>query len=136
MCLSGDIQDLSPERWKLVVSAMELQRRIHPIIRDGHSTFHGETGRSWRHPQGWQAVLRTGRGGRHALPVAHTFARPFPRKVTLPLPPGRGWKIAETWPASGGLAVKTGAGRQIEIGLNGEFRSAVVWIESTANSTF
>lgn len=125
MCLSGEVHDLSPAQWKLVVSAMELQRRVHPIIRDGHSTFHGETSRSWRHPQGWQAVLRTGRSGRDALLVAHTFARPFPRKVMLPLPPGRGWKIAEMWPASGGLTAKAGAGRQIEIGLTGEFRAAV-----------
>ena len=93
MCLSGDVHDLSPSQWKLVVSAMQLYRRVFSIIRDGVSTFHGETGPSWRHPRGWQAVVRTSAREDRALVVVHSFARPFAREATIPLG-GPGWNSA------------------------------------------
>lgn len=124
MCLSGEVHDLSPAQWKLSVSAMELYRRVYPIIRDGHSTFHGETGKSWRHPQGWQAVLRTSKSGKRALLVAHTFGKAFPKSVQIPLA-GSGWKIEEAWPEKQGLTA-TLKGKSIELDLNGEFRASVI----------
>jgi alpha-galactosidase len=124
MCLSGEVHDLSPAQWKLSVSAMELYRRVYPIIRDGHSTFHGETGKSWRHPQGWQAVLRTSKNGKRALLVAHTFGKAFPKSVQIPLAVS-GWKIEEAWPEKQGLTA-TLKGKSIELDLNGEFRASVI----------
>ena len=124
MCLSGEVHDLSPAQWNLVVSAMELYRRVAPIIRDGHSTFHGETGESWRHPQGWQAVLRTSKRGDRALLVAHTFAKPFPKEVEIQLP-GAGWKVDEIWPAKSGLTASLSR-NSIKLGLTGELRAVVV----------
>jgi alpha-galactosidase len=127
MCLSGEVHDLSPTQWQLTVSAMELYRRVHPIIRDGHSTFHGETGKSWRHPQGWQAVLRTSKQGDRALLVAHAFANPFPRQVEITLP-GGSWKIEEIWPKKGGLPGSL-AGSTLNLKLSGEFRASVVVLQ-------
>ncbi len=124
MCLSGEVHDLSPAQWKLSVSAMELYRRVYPIIRDGHSTFHGETGKSWRHPQGWQAVLRTSKNGKRALLVAHTFGKAFPKSVQIPLAES-GWKIEETWPAKQGLSANL-KGKSLQLDLSGEFRTCVV----------
>lgn len=124
MCLSGEVHDLSPVQWKLTVSAMELYRRVYQIIRDGHSTFHGETGKSWRHPQGWQAVLRTSKNGKHALLVAHTFGRAFPKSVQIPLAEG-GWKIDEAWPEKQGLSASL-KGKSLKLDLSGEFRTCVV----------
>lgn len=123
MCLSGEVHDLSPAHWKLAVSAMELYRRVYPIIRDGYSTFHGETGKSWRHPQGWQAVLRTSKSGKHALLVAHTFGKPFPKSVEIPLP-GAGWKVEEAWPAKAGLKSSL-KGKRLNLELAVEFRATV-----------
>jgi len=123
MCLSGEVHDLSPAQWKLAVSAMELYRRVYPVIRGGRSTFHGATGKSWRHPRGWQAVLRTSENATRALLVAHTFARPFPPSVSIPLSGGR-WEMEETWPASHGLAAKL-AGSRLQLELNGAFRAVV-----------
>lgn len=124
MCLSGEVHDLSPAQWKLSVSAMELYRRVYPIIRDGHSTFHGETGKSWRHPQGWQAVLRTSKNGKRALLVAHTFGKAFPKSLQIPLAES-GWKIEETWPAKQGLSANL-KGKSLQLDLSGEFRTCVV----------
>jgi alpha-galactosidase len=123
MCLSGEVHDLSPAQWKLSVSAMEFYRRVYPIIRDGHSTFHGETGKSWRHPQGWQAVLRTAKNGKRALLVVHTFGKPFPKSVEIPLP-GAGWKVEEAWPAKAGLKSSL-KGKRLNLELAVEFRATV-----------
>jgi alpha-galactosidase len=124
MCLSGEVHDLSPAQWKLSVSAMELYRRVYPIIRDGHSTFHGETGKSWRHPKGWQAVLRTAKNGKRALLVAHTFSKAFPKSAQIPLAES-GWKIDEAWPEKQGLSA-TLTGKSLQLDLTGEFRATVV----------
>jgi alpha-galactosidase len=124
MCLSGEVHDLSSAQWKLAVSAMELYRRVHRVIRDGQSTFHGKTGKSWRHPQGWQAVLRTSRDGKRAILVAHTFGKPFPKSVEIPLP-GPGWKIEETWPAKHGIAASL-KGKSLQLELSGESRATIV----------
>ena len=124
MCLSGEVHDLSPAQWKLTVSAMELYRRIYLIIRNGHSTFHGERSKSWRHPQGWQAVLRTSKNGKRALLVAHTFGKAFPKSVQIPLAKS-GWKIDEAWPEKQGLSV-TFKGKSLQLHLSGEFRACVV----------
>lgn len=124
MCLSGEVHDLSPAQWKLTVSAMELYRRVYPIIRDGHSTFHGETGKSWRHPQGWQAVLRTSKNGKRALLVAHTFGKAFPKSVQIPIGES-GWKIDEAWPEKQGLSASL-KGKSLQLDLTGEFRATVI----------
>ncbi len=124
MCLSGEVHDLSPAQWKLTVSAMELYRRVYPIIRDGHSTFHGETGKSWRHPQGWQAVLRTAKNGKRALLVAHTFGKSFPKSVGIHLPDA-GWEVEEAWPAKSGLKSSLN-GKSLRLALGGEFRASVI----------
>jgi alpha-galactosidase len=58
-------------------------------------------GESWRHPTGWQAVVRTGADARRALVVLHTFANPSAAiEVSLPAPPAGGWKIEEASPGS------------------------------------
>jgi alpha-galactosidase len=124
MCLSGEVHDLSPAQWKLTVSSMDLYRRVYPIIRDGQSTFHGETGKSWRHPQGWQAVLRTAKNGKRALLVAHTFGKAFQKSVQIPLAEN-GWKIEEIWPEKQGLSA-TMKGKSLQLDLSGEFRACVV----------
>jgi len=124
MCLSGEVHDLSAAQWKLSVSAMELYRRVYPIIRDGHSIFHAETGKSWRHPQGWQAVLRISKNGKRALLVAHTFGKAFPKLAQIPLAES-GWKIDEAWPEKQGLSA-TLKGKSLQLDLTSEFRACVV----------
>jgi alpha-galactosidase len=107
---------------------MELYRRAYHIIRDGHSTFHGEVGKSWRHPQGWQAVLRTAKNGKRALLVVHTFGKPFPKSVEIPLPDA-GWQIEEAWPAKSGLQSSL-KGKSLRLDLSGEFRATVIALRS------
>ena len=82
MCLSGDVIHLSAEQWEKVTEGMDFFRDVRHIIRDGRSAFHGEVSESWRHPEGWQAVVR--KAGSETLAVIHTFGGKYPEKVTLP----------------------------------------------------
>ena len=84
LCLSGDVIHLSPEQWEKVDEGLDIYRQTRHIIRDGVSSFYGNVSASWRHPEGWQAVLRT--SGSETLAVIHTFGGGFPEKITLPVP--------------------------------------------------
>jgi alpha-galactosidase len=88
MCLSGEVDRLSQTQWARVQEAMACYRRAAPIIRDGTSRRFGQIGQSWRHPSGWQAVVRTAADGRSALAVLHAFAAPPSADLRVPLPPG------------------------------------------------
>ncbi len=83
MCLSGDVIHLSEAQWQKTEEGMDFYREVRGIIRDGTSAFHGEISESWRHPEGWQAVVRTGREG--TLAVIHTFGGKIPEQICLPV---------------------------------------------------
>ncbi|MCB1130992.1 MAG: alpha-galactosidase, partial [Verrucomicrobiae bacterium] len=82
MCLSGGIERLPDESWRLVLYAIALYRKSAPVIKHGVSRRFGRTGESWRHPEGWQAVVR--RSDTRALVVVHTFAH-APEDIEIPL---------------------------------------------------
>jgi alpha-galactosidase len=94
MCLSGEIAELTDAQWELAIGAQQLYRRAAPVIKCGTSRRLGEMGDSWRHPTGWQAVVRT--AGNEALVVWHAFAN-APAKVNVPLPPGS-WRVVGEFP--------------------------------------
>jgi alpha-galactosidase len=81
MCLSGAIDRLPGGAWDLACEAVALYRKCVSVIRDGTSRTFGEVGPGWRHPRGWQAVLR--RGGELQLLVVHTFGG-SPERIVIP----------------------------------------------------
>ena len=87
MCLSGDITELTPPQWQKVDEGIAFFRAVRHIIRDGVSAFHGEVSESWRHPEGWQCVVREADG--ETLAVLHTFGGRLPDQVTVPVRAGR-----------------------------------------------
>ena len=94
MCLSGDVADLSAEQWAKVDEGICFFKAVRGIIRDGISAFHGEVSRSWRHPEGWQAVCRT--AGGETLTVIHTFGGRFPGQVSLPVSGSRILRVMDS----------------------------------------
>ena len=94
MCLSGDVVDLSAEQWAKVDEGICFFKAVRGIIRDGISAFHGEVSRSWRHPEGWQAVCRT--AGGETLTVIHTFGGKFPGQVSLPVTGSRILRVMDS----------------------------------------
>lgn len=105
LCLSGDVLDLSPDQWRVVQQACALYRTAAPVIRDGRSVLHGDVATTWRHPRGWQAVVR--HDAERALVVLHTYAE-SPDHVEIDLPPGR-WAVAGTLPSTATTAAVTGS---------------------------
>ena len=83
LCLSGDIAGLNEEQWRKVDEGLSFYRAARGIIRDGISSFHGNVSKSWRHPTGWQAVVREAAG--ETLAVIHTFGGYFPEEISLPV---------------------------------------------------
>jgi alpha-galactosidase len=98
MCLSGEIAELSGEQWQMVLQAQRLYRRAASVIKQGTSRRFGDMGESWRHPRGWQGVLRVSPDGCRALAVIHTFEK-APARVELPLGQ-EGWRVEESFPSA------------------------------------
>lgn len=86
LCLSGDIAELSDAQWRLVDESIAFYRLAAPVIKEGTSRRFGPAVHSYRHPEGWQAVLRTGRSGDQLLAVFHTFGGQPPGVIRLELP--------------------------------------------------
>ena len=83
LCLSGDIEHLSPAQWTKVDEGIAFFKTVRHIIRDGVSAFHGQVSPSWRKPEGWQAICRS--CGSETLAVIHTFGGQLPHEVRLPV---------------------------------------------------
>lgn len=97
LCLSGEIRSLSDEQWQLVKADLALYERVKAVIRDGESRLHRAMNASYRHPRGWQVVVRTAsRQPAQALIVAHGFEASAGQTITVPLPPSAtGWTVDE-----------------------------------------
>ncbi len=61
MCLSGDVTELSRAQWQVIDNGIAFYKKLVPIIRSGQSYLYGPYQRSFRHPEGWQALVRVGR---------------------------------------------------------------------------
>jgi alpha-galactosidase len=121
MCLSGEIANLSATQWLVVERATKLYRQVASIIKQGTSRRWGELGASWRHPQGWQAVVRSSTDNQQMLVVLHTFAQ-APKQVDIPLSKGR-WKIAGQFSAGASLEVSSNG--KLHVSTGGDFSGAI-----------
>ncbi|ORX94421.1 family 36 glycoside hydrolase [Clohesyomyces aquaticus] len=121
MCLSGDLVGLGDAQLAFVKSATELYRRCVPVIRDGMSRIMGEIGPSWRHPTGWQGVVRS--TPQQVLVVFHSF-KDSPTTFTLPLP-SVDWKVVG---ALTSLPVIL-RGSMIEGSVGSDFSAQVILLE-------
>lgn len=124
MCLSGGVGQLNARQWQIVQDAMALYQLAAPVIKHGHSRIFGETGASWRHPRGWQAVRRVSDDGKSILLVVHAFAN-APDNMQIPWPAGD-WRLA------GQLSTSTSPrsfidGDRITVTSDGDFDGAV-WL--------
>lgn len=73
MCISGDIFSLSQEQWKYLKMGMNFYRQVSHIIRDGQTCYFGTKLKSWRKPEGWQAIVRYSEDKKEALCIIHRF---------------------------------------------------------------
>ena len=121
MCLSGKVDQLSPRQWEILHRAIRLYRQAAPLIKHGKSRRYGALGESWRHPDGWQAMVRLNPAQDAALVVVHTFEN-SPAQLKVPLPEGS-WKIDGRFSADDGSA--TLANQALTIDSSGNFTAGV-----------
>jgi alpha-galactosidase len=99
LCLSGEITSLSDSQWALVKEAIAFYGQIAPVIARGTSRLFQEINPSWQHLQGAQSVLRVSEDTQSALIVSHSFGKPLPAEIHVPLPKGE-WRVAGSFPQS------------------------------------
>ena len=93
LCLSGDVTELTDLQTDAIKSGIAFYKKAVKFIRNGKSEIIRNTNKSYRHPEGWQAVLR--KNGSGALLVLHTFKNAC-SKIRIPL--GADYKITKTYP--------------------------------------
>ncbi|MBT1167143.1 glycoside hydrolase family 36 protein [Bifidobacterium simiarum] len=88
LCFSGDANAFSGEKNEVIRRGVAFYREAAPVIDHGISEWFGPRIRSYRHPRGWQAIVRRGEPGTAAegrtLVVLHTF-HDVPDAVTIDL---------------------------------------------------
>lgn len=91
MCLSGDVTKLTDDQWELIDRGIAFYQKAAPIIKDGYSRIYGPKVLSWRHPKGWQCLVRT-EGSVECgekdglLAVFHAFNGEHEGMLKVPLP--------------------------------------------------
>ncbi|MDY3928701.1 MAG: glycoside hydrolase family 36 protein [Clostridia bacterium] len=74
ICLSGDVDKLSEEQWKVIDKAFDFYNGCENIIKCGITRVYGNRGNNIRYPNGTQAVLRE--NDKEALLIVHSFSAP------------------------------------------------------------
>ena len=100
MCISGDVTNLSDEQWTAIDEGIAFYKKAAPIIRDGRTYWFGEPTVSYRHPVGWQGILRVGDNG-DALCVYHRFHNASSEAMEVELPGD--YEVASVYSANGGV---------------------------------
>lgn len=93
LCISGDVMELTKEQWEVLDNGLAFYKRIAPIIKEGQSYLHHSPFKAYRHPKGWQVLIRTGRNG-EAFALIHTFGGELPETISVKLPEGCPGEIA------------------------------------------
>lgn len=85
MCLSGDVRELSKDQWGMIEKGMGFYKKTVPVIRKGNTYRFGPEIKSYRHPEGWQGIVRIGEQG-SILAVLHTFRKKIPNEIEIMIP--------------------------------------------------
>ena len=89
MCISGDVCGLTKEQWDVIDKGMDFYQNISDIIKDGYTYFYGSNIASYRHPKGWQGILRQGNkleNSDRAFLLLHSFNDAAGKEIEIELP--------------------------------------------------
>jgi alpha-galactosidase len=127
MCLSGPVECISAENWRIVETAMDFYADCWPVIRRGRSRSFGPTQLSLRRLKGWQACRRSEVGGNRHLIVVHTFEDAPKQPIEVPLPSGEAVKSVRSFPA--GIEVECTSGK-VSLSPLADFSAVVILMET------
>ncbi len=102
MCLSGDVTKLTDAQWDVIDRGIAFYKKAAPIIKDGYSRLYGPEVLSYRHPEGWQCLVRTGGSVEHGkreelMAVFHSFNGGHDGALEAPLPADGAYQIEEVY---------------------------------------
>lgn len=91
MCLSGDVTKLTRQQWEVIDRGIAFYKKAAPIIKDGFSRLYGPKVLNYRHPVGWQCLVRSEGSVEQErkdglLAVFHSFNGEHEGALTVPLP--------------------------------------------------
>lgn len=98
MCLSGDVTKLSTQQWEVIDRGIAFYKKAAPIIKDGYSRLYGPKVLNYRHPVGWQCLVRSEGGLEREkkdglLAVFHSFKGEHEGALEVPLPADGEYRI-------------------------------------------
>lgn len=96
MCLSGNVMQLEEDQWNVINQGMTFYKKITPIIRDGYTYRFGTEISSYRHPKGWQGILRIGEWG-DAFALFHIFDGDLEKGCNIAIPEGYEFELGEVY---------------------------------------
>ncbi|MHB8130008.1 MAG: glycoside hydrolase family 36 protein [Mobilitalea sp.] len=96
MCLSGDVMELGEDQWKVIDLGIAFYKKIAPIICDGYTFRFGTEISSYRHPKGWQGILRIGSCG-DAYALFHVFDGILEEKYSVEIPQEYEFEVGEVY---------------------------------------
>jgi alpha-galactosidase len=88
------VWQLSGEQWQVIDAGIAFYKKIAPVIKKGYTSRFGPEIKSYRHPEGWQGILRVGENGQ-AFALFHAFHGAAGRKLSISLP--EGYVISDTY---------------------------------------
>jgi alpha-galactosidase len=114
MCLSGDIHELNAGQWACVEEAVSFYRDAVSIIKRGTTHRFGTPIASYRHPEGWQGIVRLSEDRSEVLIVVHTFAGALPDRIEVPLPEAERYELRRVFSDGSLLPNLTAVGAEFE----------------------
>lgn len=87
LCISGDVFDLSGEKWELTQKGTDLYKKASSVIADGVTEMYGPFQVSNRALKDYQASVRYGTNGL-ALVIAHAFDHNGGLGISIPVKEG------------------------------------------------
>lgn len=98
MCLSGDVTKLTEQQWDVIDRGIAFYKKAAPVIKDGFSRLYGPKILNYRHPAGWQCLVRTEGSVEHekkagVLAVFHSFNGEHEGVLEVSLPTDREYQI-------------------------------------------
>ena len=96
MCLSGDVINLTDDKWRVIEDGISFYKKAVPVIKRGFTRIYRENVTSYRHPEGYQALVRE--NDELILCVIHSFKN-APKEISVKLTADA--EVTDTYPRLG-----------------------------------
>jgi alpha-galactosidase len=120
LCVSGNVDEIDEAQWNIVQKGVDFYNKITPAIKKGFTRWYGPKINSYRHPKGWQGILRMSGETQDAYLVIHTFAGEFSEPIVIDLPKGHAFELVETFMEDAKAVALNG--NRLTITVGGEFQ--------------